>query len=204
MKKALILVFFAAVTFQVSAANEIMFQGMYLNSSRNYSEGSSDFRSTYSAAGLNITSFNSRTGTVGLFTTGSFLLPLEMEGEQNGIIRKASLEDFSGMRIGLDLLFGPGFNIDSGAVAFLLGGGLHFNGIALMPSSTYDDYLSYTLGAGVSANLKFNLTRSFNLNISAMGAYDFWEMLRVPELESSVSFDNALTYGLSAGLGFSY
>lgn len=205
MKKALTLIFLTVVTFQAAADREVLFQGMYLTTSRNHSANGTEEKDVVSSAGLNVTAFNGVTDTLGLFTTVSLLLPVTYQAEQNGQELPVSIDDYDDMRGSVDLLFGPGLKFGKGPVGFLMGGGLHMNAVALVSETDeLDTFFSYDLGAGLSGTLLFRLTPSINLNVSGMGAWDFWELLRLPDLTKIESFKGGCTWALSAGAGFSY
>jgi len=206
LKKIIIISVILTVT-AVSAFAErmILIQGTYLSTSRTYEFGATETKETYGEAGINFTSFTGQ--GLGFYSSATFLIPTSYKAEINGTeVSGYSIDAYDDLQLGLDMLLGVGFLAPiTPNFSLLAAGGLHFNGIALL-SSTYDidPYLAYNLGPGVAVNALLYLTRSLNINISAMGAWDMFEFLHMPELNSATTAKGGFTWALSAGLGFAY
>jgi len=206
LKKIGLITIMSMLTFSVFAQKEFILQGMYMEAGRDYTDGSTDWAFDSSSFGVNILTFSSLVGNVGLFSTASFLLP-QTFSVKSGSSETDLMTAYDDWQIALDALIGPAVNIPLGFPELLIGGGLHFNGYAFFPQNTllYDPLLSYTLGAGVSGTVKFKLAEFFNLNISAMGGYDFTEIVHRPDLPTDVNFKKGMTtWAVGAGIGFKY
>ncbi|MBB6482646.1 hypothetical protein [Spirochaeta isovalerica] len=204
MKKILLIAAALLMSASLFAEKLYLMQGTYLNTSRTY-ESTNNIKRNYGEAGLNFTSFNGN--GVGFYSSATFLLPVTFSEKENGVDTGATMNTleilFDSWHLGLDALLGVGFLAPiSPSFSLLAGAGLHFNGIALF-SSYYSNYLAYNIGPGASLNAILYLTRTFNINVSGMIAWDMLEFLTLPS-GSGVSAKGGLTWAVSAGMGFSY
>ena len=199
MKKALLTLAISLFAFGLFAETDFLIQGTYMNATRTFEYNGTETELSVPSIGLNFISLSSKFGGVGFFSSGTFLIPTAYEMNNNDYI-----ELYDSMKFSLDAIIGPGANIPLGFVELLLGGGLHFNGYALMSNdSSIDPDLSYTLGAGLSATAKFPLSSGFNLNLGATLGYDFIEIIHIPDILDE--FKPGLTsMAINAGIGFKY
>lgn len=203
MKKVLFILLLVFLSLSLYAESLMLIQGAFVNTSRSYSYGSDKSFQDFSEVGVNIIGFVGK--EFGLFSSASFLIPNGTTVKINGTEIAVSLAVYDEMKIGLDAILGLGYKKNNDELSFLLGGGLHFSGIALASKDySIKSSLSYTLGAGVSGSALYNINEYFNLNLSVLAGYDFIEIMRTPELSTGVDFEGAFTMGISAGLGFSY
>ncbi len=184
----------AACAWIAPADQMIIGQGAFEYTTRNYS--SSEILG-YSMAGINVMSFY---GTdIGFLGISSFLLPVSATSGSASI----DLNAYDSMKIGLDALAGIGYKMSvNDALGFIFGGGLHFNGIAFLSTSyTLDPFLSYVLGVGGNAILCFYFSPTVCLNIGATAAYDFYEIVHMPDLPGGTSYNGGFSINIGAGLG---
>ncbi len=206
-KKIMLLLLLCTSTIGILAENVVLIQGTYLNTNRNYENTvyGSTLSENYSEAGINITSYFG--GKIGFYSSATVLLPfnqiIKMNNEE---LPEYTLDEYDRFQIGLDMLVGLGGIIPAGKnLDFMIAGGIHFNGIALMTESTSTEpYLAYNLGPGLSATAIFKIFKILNFNISAMGAWDCYEVLTLPDLSSNIDKKGGFTFALSAGIGFRY
>ncbi len=188
-------------TASVFAERMVLIQGTYLQTNRIYKAGSIKRTTNFAEIGVNITSFVGK--NIGLYSSATFLKPYKITQKINGTDNGTTMEDYDALTMGIDALLGIGFlaSVTPG-LSILAAGGVHFNGVAFT-SSDYlvDPFLKYNLGPGVAVNGLFNITKSLNINISAMGAWDFLEFLTMPETETTDTVSGGITWAISAGLG---
>ncbi len=207
MKKKIILILLCTTTLSAFADRLILIQGTYLNTTRNYENTTygNTLSENFSEAGINITSYFG--GKIGFYSRATFLLPFNQTIKiNNEELSEYTLDGYDRFQIGLDMLVGLGGIIPVGKnVDFMIAGGIHFNGIALMSESTStESHLAYNLGPGLSATAIFKIFKILNFNISAMGAWDFYEFLSLPDFSSNIDKKGGFTFALSAGIGFKY
>lgn len=210
MKKLLIItVLLSLTTVAAFAERMVLIQASYMQTNRVYSDSSGDLEWTFSEAGINITNFSSRMSQgLGFYSSATFLIPIDFSEELYGFKTNATKETldarYDDFQLGLDMLLGVGFLAPvTPNFSILAAGGLHFSGIALF-SSYADSYLAYNLGPGIALNGLLHLTKSFNINISAMAAWDMWEFITMPDLYANLDPSGGVTWSVSAGLGFTY
>lgn len=208
-KSVLIAVIFALAVGSVFAERLYLIQGTYLSTQRTYEDSlGNEATDTYGQFGINFTTFQGQ--GLGFYSTATFLIPVEYKYEENGYEYPYDIDDLSytydSLMLGLDMLLGVGFLAPiTPGFAIVAAGGLHFNGIILMSSSyLVDNYLAYNLGPGASVNALLKLTPNLNVNVGGQIAWDMLEFVHLPELSSSVSAKGGITWGVSAGIGFSY
>lgn len=207
MKKLLVAAVLVAIaTGSLFAERLYLIQGTYLNTTRTYT-GVNELKWNYDQAGINFTTFNGQ--GVGFYSSATFLMPFGFTEKLNDVDSGADIDDLTylwdSFQLGLDALLGVGFLAPiTPNFQVLVGGGLHFNGIALFSSWT-DNYLAYNIGPGVAANALFYLSRSFNINVSAMAAWDVLEFLTMPDsMTNGIDASGGITWAISAGMGFKY
>lgn len=208
MKKLLITALLVTIaTGSIFAERMVLLQGTYLQTNRINEAGSNRLDTQFNEFGINITTFNGRANRgLGFYSSATFLLPYEATQTLNSVEYTINLDLYDTLNLGLDALIGVGFIAPiTPSFSLLAAAGLHFNGVALI-SSDYmiDSYLKYNLGPGASVTALLYLTKNFNINISAMGAWDYWEFVTMPDVPSGETVHGGLTWALSAGLGFSY
>ncbi len=209
MKKLLMIaVLLSLTTGAVFAEKLVLIQASYMQSSRTYSDSFGDLKWTFSEAGINVTTFNGRGQGLGFYTSAAFLIPIDFNEELYGNETTATKDTldfkYDGFQLGLDMLLGVGFLAPvTPNFSILAAGGLHFNGIALF-SSYADSYLAYNIGPGIAINGLLYLTDTFNINISAMAAWDLLEFITMPDLYADLDPSGGITWSVSAGLGFTY
>lgn len=95
-----------------------------------------------------------------------------------------------------------GWRIDTGGVAFLLGGGVHVNAYALFPPDAGGESTgSWILGVGTQAAAMLPIG-DVELNATLRVAYGFLEFMRNPELSEGSISEGSLAWSVSAGIGF--
>jgi hypothetical protein len=209
MKKIMIVALMLLVTtLSLFAEKVVLIQGTYLSTSRIFEDtvgvGYKE-TDTFNEVGINITSFTGK--TLGFYASATFLLPLtwKVTTEQTGYPDTESDGDFNSdnTNLGIDMLLGVGYLLPLGnSFSLLIGAGVHYNGYFII--GDYDTAMSNVLGAGLAANFIINLSEKFNLNISAMGAWDLYEIHYSPERSSLYEQKSGYTLAVSAGLGYSY
>lgn len=189
------------------AERMVLIQGTYLQTNRINEAGSDRLDTKFNEFGINITSFTNRAKQgLGFYSSATFLLPYEATQTLNNVEYTVNLDLYDTLNLGLDALLGVGFLAPiTPSMSLLAAAGLHFNGVALISSNySIDSYLKYNLGPGASVTALLYLTKSLNINISAMGAWDYWEFVTMPDVAAGETVHGGLTWALSAGLGLSY
>ncbi len=202
MKKYIIILLLSLAAISLQAERLVLLQGTYLNTNRIQETGGSKSTDNFSEFGFNVTSFIGK--KFGIYSSVSFLLPFSRS--QSGIETKVSLSNYTKVKIGMDMLLGVGYKHQvSESLSVLFGGGVHFNGIALMSKdSSIERMLRYNIGPGVAVNAVFDIFKGFNFNIGVMGAWDVLEFLTIPSKAHNEKVRGGFTFAASAGIGFSY
>lgn len=208
MKKIMLVAVILIITsLSMYAEKVVLIQGTYLSTSRVYNDyyvSGDSITETFNEIGLNVTSFRGK--TLGFYFSRSYLIPYEwtIKEEEPGYADYEYNGDFSSEEIvlGLDLLLGLGCLVPIGkSSSLLMGTGVHYNGYFL--PGEYETDMSNVLGAGIAANLIIDLSEKINFNISAMGAWDIYEIYNTYVDSASESQQNGYTFSISAGFGYS-
>jgi hypothetical protein len=205
LKKIFIITLLLSIaTVSVFADRMILIQATYLQTNRIIEDGSDEEKHNFGEYGITFTSFVGK--DLGFYSSATFLLPFKMNKSINDVDNGDFIDIYDDFSLGLDALLGVGFLAPiNRSFSLLAAGGLHFNGVALTSSShLVDPYLKYNLGPGIALNGLFHLTRSLNLNISALGAWDMFEFVTMPDPASGETVKGGITWSISAGLGFAY
>jgi len=206
MKKILLVAAVTVVmTVPLFAEKITLVQGTYLNTSRTYTGYNrytgydGDVQYNFGQVGLNFTNFNGQGQGLGFYSCGTFLIPMS-NTVTNDDYPSGYSNFFRTVGISLDALLGLGFLIPLVPSFSLLGGaGLHFNGITYIS----DISLACNFGVGGALNAILQLTKSLNVNVSGMVAWDMLEFISRGHFDLATK-KGGLTWAVSIGMGYNY
>lgn len=209
MKKIIFILILLSISCSTVFADDFMIQGTFINTSRKHKTDSSNLHLDFNTLGINLQSFKSRNDFFGFMSTFSFVIPVSGRSKVDGVESDADpLEFYDAFNWGIDSIIGPGFKLGPGAFKVLLGGGFHVDMLALsnkeLAGTVFGSMLTLSMGLGLDTTVLFYLTDGFNLNLGLMAAYDFFEISTLSSLDETSQFSGGLTYGITAGLGFTY